>query len=720
MSGGPVSIAGMGVIGALGSGTDQTLSALLEARRGLGPLRIFPIESGNDLPVGAVDLAEDEGERLPRTHRLACLAADQALAGAPGPVDAIVLGTTTGGILRTETLLEGGCEDPAAYRHHGAGTVAELLARRCGCRGPLITVSTACSSGAVAIALAMAMLRRGLARRVLAGGADSLCRLTYFGFHSLQLIDPRGSRPLDRDRHGMSVAEGAALLLLTSDPPAGGGAQLLGAGLSCDAHHPAAPHPEGLGAIAAMRAALADAGVAPEEIDYINLHGTGTEDNDLAEARAVVSLFGDHPPALSSIKGATGHSLAAAGAIEAVVSALAVNEGFAPANAGLENVDPQLKLDPVTAPVRRSIGTVLSNSFGFGGNNAALVIGRARPGTARAMPPRPPALAIAAAACLTGAGGTRATWERFAAGGSCAGCLDEQAICGELPSRVVRRLKRLSRLALALATEACHGAPAGAGPMAVCLGTAWGALSETHDFLRRLFETRQRFPSPTDFVGSVHNAPAGQIAMHLGARGANVTTTGGDASFEQALLAADLLAGDPGQAVLVLGVDEGHPSLAPLFDDSVRGTPPADGGGALLLRRARGDEPTVALLAYRGDSGADAMQALLEAAGGAGNVRNTVGAILAGIPAGHAEAASRDLAAFVAASGFDRPVIDYRRAIGQFGAASAVAAVLAHRMVRDQLVPAALAGGVDVPLGGRGVLLLGLGLSSSAVMVGPR
>lgn len=709
----------MGVISALGSGTEQTVRALLENRRGLGLLRVFPVVFGDPLPVGGVDLDEDGGDPLPRTHRLACLAADQALAGDPRPVDAIVLGTTTGGILRTEALLEAGCPDPAAYRHHGAGTVAEVLARRCGCRGPLITVSTACSSGAVAIAIAMALLRRGLARRVLAGGADGLCRLTYFGFNSLQLIDPLGSRPLDRDRHGMSVAEGAAFLVLTNEPPSGDAAQLLGAGLSCDAHHAAAPHPEGRGAVAAMRAALADAGLAPGQIDYVNLHGTGTVDNDLTEARALRSLFGERLPPLSSIKGATGHSLAAASAIEAVVSALAVNEGFVPANAGLANVDPALQLTPVTAPGRRPVATVLSNSFGFGGNNAALVVGRARPGSGEPPAARParPALTIAAAACITGAGHREATWERFASGADCAGRLDERAVDDGLPPRVIRRLKRLPRMALALADAACRGVPADGAPLAVCLGTAWGALSETHDFLRRLVETRQQFPSPTDFVGSVHNAPAGQVAMHLGARGANVTTTGGNASFEQALLAADLLTDGPDQPVLVLGVDEGHPSLAPLLDDSVRGAPPADGGGALLLRRGRGAEPTISLLAYRCDSGPDAVQALLEASGGAQAVRGTVGAILAGIPAAHADAASRDLAAFVAASGFAGPVIDYRRGIGQFGTASAIAAVMAHRMVLSRSVPAALAGGCDLPLEGRGILLLGLGACSSAVLV---
>lgn len=720
MSGVPIYIAGLGLVSALGRGVADTLQALQTGRCGLGPLRLFTAVEPR-MPVGAVDVNRNDDDPLPRTHHLAQTAADQILIQDNRPLDAIILGTTTGGILTTETLLEKGVSEPHAYRYHGLGSVGDALARRLGCRGPVITVSTACSSGAAAIALAAAMLRRGLARRVLAGGADALCRLTYFGFKSLQLIDPRGARPLDRDRRGMSVAEGAAFLLLSIEPPVQDALQLLGAGLSCDAYHATTPLPEGQGALAAMQAALADAGVAAAAIDYINLHGTGTLDNDLAEARAVKALFGN-PPALSSIKGATGHSLAGAGAIEAVVAALAVQYGLVPANVGLGAVDPQLNLSPIATPMRRPISTVLSNSFGFGGNNAALVIGKSRP--AAVTPPASPAsaLTVTAAACLTGVGHTRSTWKAFAAGRPCGGCLDDQTVCQELSPRTIRRLKRLPKLALALASRACRNVPAGQMPQAVSLGTAWGALSETHDFLGRLFETGQQFPSPTDFVGSVHNAPAGQIAMMLGARGANITTSGGDTSFEQALLAADLLTHDTTGPILVAGADEAHPVLAPLLDASVRRAgAPADGGGALLLRR-RGDPgaPTIALLAY-GVAPANSDMAGLAAQLGAGRpIGRAYGIILAGIPDAHREMAVSQLAAFISQSGFKGPVIDYRRMIGQFGAASAVAAVLAVRMVAEGRVPAGLTGGEEQFLDGQGVLVLGLGPHVSAVRVAAR
>jgi len=722
LRGAPIYIAGMGVISAVGCGVAETAEALKQARRALRPITLFAVTADAPLAVGQVELRADPADLLPRTHRLAHMAADQALSGTTLAPDAIVVGTTTGGILTTEALLEKGIADPDGCRYHGLGSVAEALARRCGCSGPLITVSTACSSGAVALVLAMEMLRSGKARRVLAGGVDSLCRLTYFGFKSLQLIDPQGARPLDRERRGLSVGEGAALLLLTTEPPGENALQLLGAGLSCDAHHATAPLADGQGARAAIQAALADAGLDPAAIDYINLHGTGTPDNDLAEALAIRSVFGDCPPPLSSIKGATGHALAAAGAIEAVAAAIAIDHGIVPANVGVGSVDPALNLAPVTAPLRAPITTVLSNSFGFGGNNAAVVIGTPRsPNCDATELPRPP-LKVTAIACLTGAGHTEETWRSFCAGLPCSGCLDDRTVTEGLPPRTVRRLKRLPKLALALATRACRTMAPGCMPAAVSLGTAWGALSETHDFLRRLFETCQQFPSPTDFIGSVHNAPAGQIAMLLGAKGANVTTSGGDASFEQALLAADLLTRPGADPMLLLGADEAHPVLAPLFDGSVRAAEAlADGGGALVLERGSSHGgPTMALLEFRFGPNPDCMAGLVERLGGVDGVGRDYGAILAGLPIDGRSQAAEQLADFLSKSRFGGPVIDYRRILGQFGAASAVAAVLAVQMVGHGLVPAPLSGGADVHLNGKGLLMLGLGAYLSAVRIAPQ
>ncbi|HSV93420.1 MAG TPA: beta-ketoacyl synthase N-terminal-like domain-containing protein, partial [Desulfobacterales bacterium] len=635
--------------------------------------------------------------------------------------DLIVVGTTTAGMHTTERLLNAGTSDPGAYRRHAAGSVAEDLAARYGCRGPVLTVSTACSSGAVAIKIALEMLRSGAARRALVGGADSLCRLTYYGFNCLQLIDPQGARPLDRERRGMSVAEGAGMLLLTAGSEPGQAlAEVLGAGLSCDAYHPAAPHPEGDGAFAAMAAALADAGIPAAAVDYINLHGTGTPDNDRAEGRAIGRLFDARVP-VSSIKGATGHSLAAAGAIEAVVAVICIRDGLLPANTGLRLADPEIGLSPVTAPRRAPVRTVLSNSFGFGGNNAAVVIGAPRERELPAAPPVAP-LRVLASACVTGAGHTEETLARLQAGHPCSGVIALDELSRHQPARQVRRLKFMPRLALALADEAQRRSGPTQPPAAVFFGTGWGALSETHGFLTSLFETGDRFPSPTEFVGSVHNAPAGQVAIGCGATGANVTLTGEDDAFEQALLTAAALGRGAGGPVLVMGADEHHPVLSGLFDGSVAlGATPSAGGAALLLSA---DENAAGVSVFPAFSApcagrAEAIAELVGRLGGAERIRARFGLVLAGIPAAHRRQGDAQLEAFRAHCSPDMPVVDYRRWVGEFASASAVAACLAAGFVAEGAAPAALCGGRAAAFAGKGCLVIGFGRTLTAVEVRP-
>ncbi|RJQ82452.1 MAG: hypothetical protein C4519_07970 [Desulfobacteraceae bacterium] len=362
----------------------------------------------------------------------------------------------------------------------------------------------------------------------------------------------------------------------------------------------------------------------------------------------------------------------------------------------------------------------MSNSFGFGGNNAALIVGRSASEPIWKAPAKAalPPLIVRATACISGAGHLPATRDAFCAGRLCSGCLDDAAVSEGLPARMIRRLKRLPKLALALASQACQGVAQSAGPAAVSLGTGWGALSETYDFLKRLGDTDHAYPSPTDFVGSVHNAPAGQIAMLLGARGANVTTSGGDYSFEQALWSAELLTSRSSDAILVLGADESHPLLSALFDASVRAThAPADGGGALLLQRAAAPGVAVGLVDYRCGTQSDGMSGLIDRLGGPRAFGDAYAAILAGCPAATRALADRQLAEFLASTRFGGAVIDYRRLTGEFAAASAVAAVMGVDMVRQGRIPAAHAGGADPALHGRSVLLLGLGTYVTAVRI---
>jgi 3-oxoacyl-[acyl-carrier-protein] synthase-1/3-oxoacyl-[acyl-carrier-protein] synthase II len=717
-----VFVTSLGIISPIGKNATETLAALETSACGLTPLSLFSSSVEPPLPSGEVrsPLPDD----VPRTHGLALIAAREAMANASGPPDAIVIGVTTGGMPASELFLKNNAPDPEKFHYHGTGTVAHCLAGALGCHGPVLTVSTACSSGMVALKIAAELLKSGKARRVLAGGADGLCRLTYYGFNSLQLVDPAGARPFDKDRRGMSVGEGSAMLVLeaATDPPEGALAEVLAVGLTCDAYHPAAPHPDGAGAAQAMRQALAGAGCAASDIDYINLHGTGTPDNDAAEARALQALFRTLPlPAASSIKGAAGHTLGAAGAINAAISVLSIAHGILPANTGCRQPDPGLQLIPLSSPCRRPVSTVLSNAFGFGGNNASILL--CKPAATR-MPvqttSRSTAFAVLGSSCLTGAGDCAQTLAGLREGAGISGMAPARAIMAGLNESAVRRLKRLPRMALSLASAA-HGSSGCAEPPAsVFFGTGWGGLSETHDFLSQLFSTQERFTSPTDFIGSVHNAPAGQVALHFQAKGPNITLTDGDYSFEQALFSAGLITHEAPGTIMVIGADEYHEKLTPLFDASAAGASvSSDGGGALLLQPS--DAPMglrIAPLFVSNDPASDlTIKRLLAALGGSETISKKYGAVFAGIPGAQRDNGNKQLELFINAAGRDCPVIDYRAVTGEFASASAVAAVIAVDCVRQGELPAGLRRAAPGSLHGRGILLLGLGQCITAVEI---
>lgn len=715
-------ITGLGIISPLGRGRTATLQAIKTAASGIRTTNIFGVSADQEVPVAPVDIPVESEDSVPRTHALALAAARDAVQGKQRAPDAIVIGVTTGGMPKTEVALREKNTVPETYAYHGAGTVATYLASRLSCTGPAIALSTACSSGTAAIKIAIEMLRQNKAASVLVGGVDALCRFTYFGFYSLQLLDPAGARPLDKDRAGITLGEGAAMLLLEAaqNPPPGSLARILGGGISCDAYHPTAPHPTGEGALTAMRDALSDAGLPVSGIGYINLHGTATKDNDASEAKALRSLFGDDMPPLSSTKGMTGHSLGAAGAVEAALCALSVAEGIIPGNTGCTVPDPSLGIVPILATESRPVKAALSNSFGFGGNNAAVVIGALDTGADRLPRTQPKHLTITGLACLTGSGELFPSFEQFSQGKSVAGILTDEAISKDLPQRQVRRLKRLPRMALALATAAYKHAGTTAGPSSIFFGTGWGPLTETYDFLTKLFESDMKFSSPTDFINSVHNAPAGQVAMEFKSRGANMTATGGDYSFEQALLIAGLLASER-EELLLFGADETHRILSPLLDPSSAGDPvPSDGGGAIMAVASSGPAagPSILPLGYA-QTPDDPGHTVMNALGLTRDITDHYGAVFAGIPAAHEALARQQLAGFLEDSGFRGPVIDYRKYTGQYAAASAVATVLAVQTLIAGSIPAGLTGNAGISLGNKGILVMGFGPYCTALGVRP-
>ena len=382
----------------IGVGVAATLESLLEQRSGLSSCTFETVDI--DTHIGEVAGVDDE--RLPanlqkfdcRNNRLAELALRQ-----DGFFDAVeqaarrwgrarvgvFLGTSTAGILQTELAyrerdaVSGALPPSFEYAStHNSFSVADYIRRRCRLEGPAAAVSCACASSAKVFGSARRMIEAGLIDAALVGGVDSLCLTTLYGFHSLQLSSPVPCRPFDVARDGISIGEAAAFALLERVPEnvAGDSVLLLGIGESSDAFHMSAPHPEGLGARRAMQAALAAAELEPGDIDYINLHGTGTPSNDRSESQAVTSLFGPTTPC-SSTKGATGHTLGAAGALEAVISGLAIRHGLMPGGVHTNRIDPTLTAHYIRDNRRGPVRHVLSNSFGFGGTNCSLIFGRA-------------------------------------------------------------------------------------------------------------------------------------------------------------------------------------------------------------------------------------------------------------------------------------------------------------------------------------------------------
>ncbi len=291
----------------------------------------------------------------------------------------IFLGTSTSGIYDTELAYRNinSVTDeflqPINYSgSHSISSVCNFVRALYDIKGPGFVISTACSSSAKVFAAAQRFMALGLIDAALVGGVDSLCLTTLYGFNSLQLTSEKPCRPYDRDRNGISIGEAAAFALLTKQPSSD--LAFLGYGESSDAYHMSSPHPDGLGAKQAMEAALINANLTPNDIDYINLHGTSTPSNDRAEGIAVNNVLGNGVPC-SSTKGITGHTLGAAGAVEAIICLEALRNGFIPGSAGTEIIDPTIHLNYQIASESSPLKKVLSNSFGFGGSNCSLIFG---------------------------------------------------------------------------------------------------------------------------------------------------------------------------------------------------------------------------------------------------------------------------------------------------------------------------------------------------------
>ena len=384
-------VTGMGVISAIGTNVGENLYALLHKQTG-----ITTIETASKKEVVMAGRVASDNEMLARnlgfsrfpvsrTSLLGMTAALEAWGDnrhIPGLKTGLISSTSVGGMDKSEVFYDDFLsERPADYGVlvcHDSGTTYECIAEFLGISGYVNTISTACSSGANAIMLGARLLRSGRLDRVLVGGADALTRFTINGFESLMIYDREWTRPFDESRAGLNLGEGAAFLLMESERslratgnlPLG---RVKGWGNAADAYHQTASSPEGKGATLAISEAIRPAGLTPADISYVNAHGTGTPNNDLSESVALKNIFGTSIPFFSSTKAFTGHTLAAAGAIEAVYSLLAIRERMIWPNLNFAEAIRDTGLIPVAEPARCAVNAVLSNSFGFGGNNSSLV-----------------------------------------------------------------------------------------------------------------------------------------------------------------------------------------------------------------------------------------------------------------------------------------------------------------------------------------------------------
>lgn len=387
----PVAVTGLGAVSPFGAGVKAFWQGISAGTCAIRPITLIETEGFRARIAAQVPEGVGGSPRRSRADRLALTAArealdDAGLGSAERRKAALIVGGVGGGMLEVEAWhwarRRGTAASPFPARATLPASHVDVLAHALGIEGPRETVVAACSSGAASLAVAAELIADGVVSAALVGGADALTRICFMGFNALKLLDPEPCRPFDQERRGMSIGEGAGFLML-EDPRAARArgatihAELAGQGMTSDAYHVTSPHPAGDGMARAMRAALAEAGAAPDEVGYVNAHGTGTIQNDRTEAQAMSQVFGEGRVLVSSTKSMIGHTMAAAGSLEALATVLALTHEMVPPTAQLRHPDPAVPFDCVPAVAREvKLSAAISNSFGFGGQNVTLLFRR--------------------------------------------------------------------------------------------------------------------------------------------------------------------------------------------------------------------------------------------------------------------------------------------------------------------------------------------------------
>ena len=557
-------ITGEGIISAIGNDKATVLQSLLDGRSGIVEMKHLH-SSHHELPIGEVQLSNDEmkamlalpvEEQTSRTSLMGMLAVRQALAEAQLPETApknrrvvLISGTTVGGMDITEQYYDSFAtsdEHLDCLKKHDCGSSTEEIAAMFGI-SECTTISTACSSAANALILGANLLKTGQADLVIAGGSEALTRFHLNGFNSLMILDHEPCRPFDAQRAGLNLGEGAAFVVMETEASArerGADihAWLTGYGNACDAFHQTASSDNGEGAYRAMTEALEMAQLKPEDIDYVNAHGTGTPNNDLSESAALKRVFAEKMPLISSTKAFTGHTTSASGSIETVICLLAMQHHFVPANLRWEHQIPD-GITPTTGVKDVTLKHVVCNAFGFGGNDSSLILS-AIPvaGEESAAAISDDDIRVAAKVEIT----------------------SEEAL-SEIRNYVkpleARRMGKIMKSSLLSSLKAMEQAGI-EKPDAIITATALGCLENSELLLNQLQEEGEVMLKPTYFMQSTHNTIGSGIAIFTKCHGYNVTYTHGKDSLEWALRDARMLLKSGKAKSVLVGL---HDETTPLY-----------------------------------------------------------------------------------------------------------------------------------------------------------
>ncbi len=387
-------VTGLGVISAIGNNSEENLKSLTEKKHGIGKIDLIDTVHKDELMVGEIKLTNEEiADKLginsdnshPRTTLLAMHAAKEAyddakLSKNDNLKTGVIVGTTVGGMDKSELVYKDAEADLSFIQSHHCGYTTERVADYLNAHDFVSSLSTACSSGVNAILLGARLIKHGMLDRVVVGGTDALSKFTINGFRTLMILHTEHCRPFDQDRRGLNLGEGAGMIVLESEKSLNGKkvyCELTGYANNNDAYHQTASSPDGLGPYLSMKNALQHSGLEPGDIQYINVHGTGTDNNDLTEGLAMIKLFNNSVPEFSSTKAYTGHALGGAGGIESIYSIMAIKYDVIFPNLNFKKPIPEINLKPVTETIKNAgVKNVMTNSFGFGGNDSTLIFSK--------------------------------------------------------------------------------------------------------------------------------------------------------------------------------------------------------------------------------------------------------------------------------------------------------------------------------------------------------